>query len=100
MSDVSELAREFGSRGSTPATWADLARVLAALGQVGDASRSTRQFVNALEDRLMIVDDLPLEAPLGALIRRRNGTVAERATVYTGNGPGKPLARLVPTPLP
>lgn len=100
MSDLQDLYRDFVRRGNEPLRASDMARVLQSLGQLGESVRDDRQFIEALEDRLLIVDDLPTEAPFGALIRRRTGTVGERATVYTGNGPGQPLARLVPQPLP
>lgn len=50
-----------------------------------------------IEARLVVVDVLPAEAAYGALIRLRQGTVAERLPLYLGNGPGQPLTKLTPT---
>lgn len=103
---LTELASELEQRGSRPVTTGDLIRALYAIDQAFEeieknrgAIADTVAFVNQLQERLVIVDELPLEAPLGALIRRRTGTVAQRAALYTGNGQGQPLARLVPVPL-
>lgn len=49
------------------------------------------------ESRFLLVDELPLEAPLGALLRLRVGTVAQRLPLYLGNGAGQPLTKLTPT---
>lgn len=100
MSELENLMSGFSRRGSQPLTGDDMVRVLQTLAQLAESARADRQFIEALQARLQIVDELPADAPFGALIRRRTGTVGERATVYTGNGPGQPLARLVPTALP
>lgn len=111
---LDEIERELSSRGNQAVTVADLLLVLRATGQALDQIEQHRQaltntvqtvnenkgFIEALEARLLIVDDLPEDAPFGALIRRRNGTVGQKATLYTGNGIGEPLARIVPQPLP
>lgn len=106
MSDLAELERDLLGHDSQVVTRADLLRVVRAQAQAfeeivkhRDTLTETVQFVNQLQDRLLIVDDLPAEAPLGALIRRRNGTLGERATLYLGNGPNQPLSKLVPSPL-
>lgn len=52
--------------------------------------------LSPIEARLQLVDSLPSEAPLGALIRLRVGTAADRAALYLGNGAGQPLTKLVP----
>jgi hypothetical protein len=49
---------------------------------------------------LSIVDtvaDLPAEASARQLYRVASGTLAERASLYVGNGPGRPLTKVVPT---
>lgn len=110
---LTELATELERRGNAPVDTGDLIRALYAIAQAFEAIEKHRDtltdtvqtvndnkaFIEALEARLMIVDTLPEDAPFGALIRRRNGTVGQRATLYTGNGPGEPLARLVPQAL-
>lgn len=103
---LTELERDLSGRGNEPLVAADLLKALRpisqALEEIGRHRAKiaeTVQFVSALEARLLIVDDLPTEAPFGALIRRRNGTTAQKATLYTGNGSGEPLARIVPQPL-
>ena len=95
-SDLTELYREFVRRGKRPVLSSDMAYVLRTLGRFEDQVRDNRQFIEALQDRLLIVDDLPADAPFGALIRLRVGTVGQRASLYLGNGPGQPLSKLVP----
>lgn len=102
---LDELERELETRLNEPVSGADMLQALRALAQAFEeilqhrgTLAETVKFVNALQERLLIVDDLPTEAPLGALIRRRNGTLGERATLYLGNGVGQPLTKLpVPT---
>ena len=103
---LTELERELAARGSAPVTGNDLLRVLRpiaqALEEIGrhrETIKDTVQFVNVLQSRLMIVEELPPDAPFGSLIRRTTGTLGERATLYLGNGTGQPLSRLVPQPL-
>lgn len=105
-SPLQDLKQELAGRGNQEARVSDLLRLIGAveqtfeeIGRHRDTLAETVAFVNALQERLMIVDDLPAEAPFGALIRRRNGTVGQKATLYTGNGTGEPLARIVPQPL-
>lgn len=114
---LDELEQELARRPGEPITAADLlkavraqaqafeeiiqhrgtlAQALADIVEHRDTLVETVGFVNALQDRLRIVDELPVEAPLGSLIRLRVGTVAQRAAVYTGNGPGQPLGKLMP----
>lgn len=88
MSYVAELVRELQREGDRPASLSDIAR---ALGEVADRTEDTRRFLDALQDRLLIVDELPETAPFGALIRRRG-----QAALFLGNGPSQPLSRLVP----
>lgn len=49
--------------------------------------------LDLIEARLLIVDTLPADAPFGALIRLRGDTTG---ALYTGNGTGQPLGKLVP----
>lgn len=73
---------------------------------VADLAEWRRRVIDALdaldgrleiiEQRLLIVNALPAEAPFGALIRLRGDATG---SVYTGNGPGRPLGRLTPTSL-
>jgi hypothetical protein len=99
VNDLDLLTREFVARGNQSVTVADLVRVLQATGQVVDQIAQHRVFIDALQERLLLVDALPLEAPFGALIRLRIGTVPQRATLYLGNGVGQPLSKLVPAAL-
>lgn len=92
---LGEIEDELSRMGTQPIRATDLAKVVRAIGSLAASIRNDREFIDALEARLMIVDDLPLEAPFGALIRRR-GT----ASLYLGNGEGQPLSRLVPQALP
>jgi hypothetical protein len=55
--------------------------------------------LDALYDRLLLVDELPASAPFGALIRLTAGSVAARSLIYVGNGPGQPLTKLAPVAL-
>jgi hypothetical protein len=52
-----------------------------------------------LEDQLgraIVVTELPANAPLGALIRLQGDVTG---SLYLGNGPNRPLSKLVPEPL-
>lgn len=102
---VAELEQELSAQPTDPVTAADLLRAVRALAQAfeeivkhRDTLAETVGFVNALQDRLLLVDALPLEAPFGALIRLKVGTVAQRATLYMGNGTGQPITKL-PVPV-
>lgn len=103
MSYLDELQAELTARGDKPVTGKDLLRALRPVAQALEESARNRGkitetvgFVNDLQARLFIVDALPADAPYGALIRLRAGTVAQRATLFLGNGPGQPLSKLVP----
>lgn len=123
---LTELEQELSARPNEPITAADLLRAVRAQAQafeeivkhrdslaetvLGLAQAfaelethrqtlvETVQFVNALEDRLLLLDNLPEDAPLGALIRIREGTLGQRATLYLGNGNGQPITKL-PVPV-
>lgn len=99
IDQLSDVMADLQRRGEEPLRASDLWRALQPVAQAAAALGEQRKFVAALQDRLMLVDTLPEDAPLGALIRRRTGTLAERATLYLGNGEGQPLSRLVPQPL-
>lgn len=71
-------------------------------------SETARLRILALEDRtnaqieLLFVEaviDLPSGAPPRTWYRVQTGTVAERATIYVGNGVDRPLSKLTPTSL-
>ncbi len=52
--------------------------------------------LDALErqtNRAAVVDDLPANAPLGALIRLRGDATG---ALYLGNGPTRPVTKLLP----
>lgn len=95
---VAELERR---RGDAPLRASDLLRLVRVLAQSTEAMARYRetlkravQGVETIEARLLIVDTLPPEAPLGALIRCRG-----QAALFLGNGMGQPLSRLVPQAL-
>ncbi len=44
-------------------------------------------------NRAAVVDDLPANAPLGALIRLRGD---QTGALYLGNGPTRPVTKLLP----
>lgn len=69
------------------------------IGRAANRMQGLDDRLAPIEDRLLLVDQLPAEAPFGALIRLRTGTINERATLYLGNGTGQPLTRVVPQPL-
>lgn len=111
MSDyLTELNDALTGRDDEPVTGADLRRALIPIAQALDQLQRTNaaleehretlldtvEFVNQLQERLMIVDALPANAPLGSLIRLRNGTVAQRLPLYLGNGPDQPITKLTP----
>jgi hypothetical protein len=75
------------------------ADVLAVLEQMVERLERYERLFDALEARLLLVDALPADAPFGALIRLRKGTVAERLPLYLGNGAGQPLTKLLPVAL-
>lgn len=90
MSDLGELRRKRHLRPDD---------LLPVLEQVAERFARYEKLFDALQARLLLVDELPAEAPFGALIRLRQGTVAQRTPLYMGNGPGQPLSKLTPTPL-
>ena len=100
---LDELERDLAARPNEPTKVADLLRVVRAQAQAfeeivkhRDTLAETVGFVNALQQRLLLVDELPADAPFGALIRLRTGTGAQRAALYLGNGPSQPISKLVP----
>jgi hypothetical protein len=56
--------------------------------------RSRLSNLEAQQNRAALVDALPTNAPLGALIRLRGDATG---ALYLGNGPTQPLSKLVPT---
>lgn len=106
MNDLAALREELQRDPDEPVTNATLLRAFRTVFQLADLVERHRatlvdtvQTVNQLETRLLLVDELPASAPYGALIRLRTGTLAERASLYLGNGQNQPLSRLTPTPL-
>lgn len=106
MSELAELEAELTALGGRDVPAAMLLRavrlVAQALEQIArhrEELRDTVVKVNQFEERLLLVDALPPEAPFGALIRLRTGPAAGRAPLYLGNGPGQPLSKLVPVPV-
>lgn len=100
---LDELRAELVARHDEPITGADLLQALRAVAQAFEEIEKHRGtladtvgFVNALQDRLLLVDALPAEAPFGALLRLTVGGLAVRAPLYLGNGTGQPLSKLVP----
>lgn len=73
-----------------------VAQALEEVARHRDTLVETVAFVNQLQERLMIVDALPANAPLGSLLRLREGTVAQRLPLYLGNGPDQPITKLTP----
>lgn len=74
------------------------------MGVGTDRVTQLEEYVVAVDDRLskleirfQLVDALPVDAPLGTMMRLRVGTQAERIPLYLGNGTGQPLTKLVPT---
>ena len=90
MSDLQEILR---------APRPTLAQTLRVLAQIAALFERHERRLDTLYERLLIVDELPDSAPFGALLRVRTGTVAQRATLYLGNGPNQPLTKLTPTQL-
>lgn len=88
MSDIDELLPD-----PSPA------RIVRVLAQLADAARRHEARLDNLYERLILVDQLPADAPFGALLRLTTGGVAARTPIYVGNGPGQPLTKLTPTPL-
>lgn len=58
--------------------------------------RVMRAWRDMMEERFAPVDVLPANAPLGALFRLRGDTTG---ALYLGNGPTRPLTKLVPVPV-
>lgn len=90
MSDLEELVAEAG-RGQP----VDPQRLVGVVARVRDILTRLDARLVPFEQRLLVVDDLPANAPFGALIRVRG-----QATLYLGNGPAQPLSRVVPQALP
>jgi hypothetical protein len=106
VSYVAELERVLADDGDRPMRLSDLAVAVRAVAEIASLIEQhhaklveTVQFVNALQDRLLLVEELPASAPMGALIRLTKGTVAARQPVYVGNGPNQPLTKLLPVAL-
>jgi hypothetical protein len=73
----------------------DVAHRFAALVDAGrDAVADLTGRLAPLEERLLLLDELPANAPLGALIRVRGDLTG---SLYLGNGPTRPLTKLTPT---
>jgi hypothetical protein len=105
VSDLDAALEEI-ARGTGPLTRAEIVQALRAVAQFADALERHRatltetvKTVNALEQRLLLVDALPDSALFGALIRLTSGTFAARTPIYVGNGLGQPLTKIVPTSL-
>lgn len=112
---VAELVADLERRGNKPVSAADLLQTVRTLGQLFESLQQHRQtlvdtvqevndnrgFITALEQRLQIAEDLPTEAPFGALIRIRGDQTGTLylGNGYRGNGTPWPLTKLVPTPL-
>lgn len=80
-----------------------LRQLIDTLADAKDRTREALQDVDdrldPIEKRLLLVDELPASAPMGALIRLTTGPAAGRVPLYLGNGPGQPLSKLVPEPV-
>lgn len=85
MNDLDELRRH-----------ADPERIVRVLAQVAEVLAQYDRRLDAIQGRLLIVDELPANAPLGALIRLRGDLTG---ALYLGNGPTRPLTKLLPVAL-
>ncbi len=96
--EVEQALDEAIIQGRRQPTFEDLRQVVRAVAQVREKLNRMVDVdddrLGLIESRLLIVDDLPTNAPFGAIIRRRG-----EATVYLGNGPNQPLSKLTPVAL-
>lgn len=94
VNELQDLAREVAlSRTVTPA---HLSRLAALVARAYDVVSRLSDRLDVYDNRLLLVDVLPDNAPLGALIRVRGD---QTGTLYLGNGQNRPLSKLVPVAL-
>jgi hypothetical protein len=89
LSDAEEILQQEARRGRTLPWYPVVAGALRAL-------RRVLERIDRIEERLLIVDELPESAPFGALIRVRGDLTG---ALYLGNGLTRPLSKLVPVAL-
>ncbi len=96
---MSEFAELLHSKNPKPA------EVAAAVGQIADRLQRYEQYFDVIQAnalRIELVDSvaaLPANASPRQWFRVASGTLAERASVYVGNGPTLPLSKLTTSPL-
>lgn len=96
MNELEEIRAELERPGAR-VTVQHLLKVVMLLERWQDVGARTNRSVDArlapLEGRLLVVDELPVNAPMGALIRVKTDLAG---TLYLGNGPTRPLSKLLP----
>lgn len=93
MNDLVEVRQALQRGVVRPEDWS---RLVLAVERVAERLARHENRLDNLSDRLLLVDELPANAPYGALLRLRAGTLADRAALYLGNGAGQPLTKLTP----